>query len=271
MQRRTTAADREDNHFVAQAWTAHTRLCPQPMISLRYVWLAWSVLLLCVWAMLFATYPRHRAGMWWSSILALPFGCSEPFFLSSYWHPPSLLDLAATIHADVETFLFCFSIGGTAAVAYHVVTGRPPIAWNGRLPLGRGLFWYCAACLAPLPAFIVVIFTTHEIFWAGIAGFAAGTVARFAVRRDLAAKTLIGGLVFTVYYAAVLLAVLSIVPGYADLVWSAGPARSRIGPLPLTEVLFGAAFGFYWSGLLEQIALVVPLPDSVRRTPAATE
>jgi len=86
-----------------------------------------------------------------SSLLAVPFGFSEPFFLLHYWHPPSLFNLTHTVHADLETFLFCFSIGGTAAVGYHVVTGRPLVLRPRTARDDRLLAGYCAALAAPLP------------------------------------------------------------------------------------------------------------------------
>jgi hypothetical protein len=59
------------------------------MIPVRYVWLTWAGLFFLVWLALFAGYRRYRFLMWWSSLLALPFGFSEPFFLLHYRRPPA--------------------------------------------------------------------------------------------------------------------------------------------------------------------------------------
>lgn len=41
-------------------------------------------------------------------------------------------------------------------------------------------------------------------------------------------------------------------PGYLDRVWSShGVWRRRVAGLPISELLFGASFGAYWSGLYE--------------------
>jgi hypothetical protein len=225
------------------------------MIPARYVWLTWSGLFFLVWVVLFVRWPRYRLLMWWSSLLAVPFGLSEPFFLLHYWHPPSLFNLTHTVHADLETFLFCFSIGGTASVGYHVVTGRPLVLRPRVARDDRSLVRYSLALAVPVPAFGAALLLTGEIIWAGVAGFLAGVVGRLASRPDLAAKTLEGGALFFGYYAMMLFLLTRMEPGYIDLAWNAhGPAAVRWFGLPLTELLFGLCFGLYWSGLVEQLA-----------------
>jgi hypothetical protein len=225
------------------------------MIPIHYVWLAWSGLFFLIWLALFVLYPRYRLLMWWSSLLAFPFGLSEPFFLMHYWHPPSLFNLTRTVHADLETFVFCFAIGGIAAVGYHVVTGRPLLLQPRTGQDERFLAWYCAAVLGPVPAFGAVLLLTGEIIWAGLAGFVAGAVGRLLSRPDLALKTVVGGLLFLGYYVLLLLLLTWVEPGYISVAWNAhGPAATRWFGLPLTELLFGLCFGLYWSGLFEQLA-----------------
>ena len=232
------------------------------MIPIRYVWLSWSGLFFLVWIALMIRYRAYRPLMWWSSVLTVPFGLSEPFFLLHYWHPPSLFNLTHTVHADLETFLFCFSIGGTAAVGYHVVTGRPMVIRRRAIPDERFLAWYSAGLLVPLPAFGAILLLTGEIFWAGIAGFVAGAVARLICRPDLAVKTLVGGLLFFGYYTLLLFVLTWMAPGYIELAWNVhGPAAIHWFGLPLTELLFGLCFGLYWSGLFEQLAWLFASPE----------
>jgi hypothetical protein len=156
----------------------------------------------------------------------------------------------------------CFSIGGTAAVGYHVVTGRPPVVSPPAARDDRSVAWYSAWVLAPLPAFGAALLLTGEMIWAGVAGFLAGVLGRLVCRPDLAAKTG-GGLLFLAYYTLLLLVLTWLSPGYRGIAWNLhGPAAVRLCGLPLTELLFGLCFGLYWSGLLEQLAwlFVVPAP-----------
>jgi Lycopene cyclase len=233
------------------------------MIPDRYVWLAWAGSFLVPWLVPFGLFPRHRIVMWRASVMAVPFALSEPLFLGRYWAPPTLFNLAGTAHFDLESFVFCFAIGGVAAVAFDVVTGRPP---RFRLKTVRDMRrqpLLAVAIAAPLPAFGAVLLLTGEPIWAGAAGFAAGIAARLVCRPDLAAKSIGGGLLFAAYYLASL-AVLDrlVAPGYVDRVWNAtGPAGVRLLGLPRTEWVFAVAFGVYWSGLYEQIDWTFAVPE----------
>lgn len=233
------------------------------MIPDSYVWLVWSGLFLLVWLLLFALFPRYRLVMWWSSVLSVPFGMSEPLFLGRYWSPPSLFHLARTAHFDLETFVFCFGIGGVAGVAYNLVTGRP-VRWRpGTEWGGRGQGWYVAALGAPLLPFGAVLLLAREPIWAGIAGLAAGALARVVVRPDLTPKVVLGGLFFLAYYIGFLLILEAIAPGYLGRTWNArGPAHEQVFGLPLTEMFFALTFGLEWSGLVEQIDWTFTLPGT---------
>lgn len=49
----------------------------------------------------------------WGSLACGLLGVTEPLFVPEYWDPPSILKVARW---DLESFLFCFAIGGVAAV-----------------------------------------------------------------------------------------------------------------------------------------------------------
>lgn len=88
----------------------------------------------------------------------------------------------------------------------------------------------------------------------GIFAMVAGTAAAMLCRPDLIAKTLLGGVIFLIYYALFMLALLVFAPGYIAQVWNL-PALSgvQVGGIPLEELLFGFAFGMYWTGVYEHL------------------
>lgn len=94
------------------------------MISDSYVWFAWSVAFLIPWAFLWVAFPSQRRAMLWASLFTAPFGLTEPLFVPEYWNPPSLFGLAQTTGFDIESLIFCFGIGGVAAVVVNVATRR---------------------------------------------------------------------------------------------------------------------------------------------------
>lgn len=78
----------------------------------HYVWLMWSSAFLLPWLALYVLNPRHRRVMWGTSLATALLGVTEPLYVPAYWNPPSLFDLAQRTRFDLESFIFCFAIGG---------------------------------------------------------------------------------------------------------------------------------------------------------------
>lgn len=83
---------------------------------------------------------------------------------------------------------------------------------------------------------------------------ALGALAAVICRPDLARNTLVGGALFLGLYAAFMLGLRWLAPGYIETVWNL-PALSGvlIYGIPLEELLFGLTFGMYWSGVYEHL------------------
>jgi hypothetical protein len=231
------------------------------MIPEQYIWLAWSLLLLTVWLVLYIGCRGLRPLMRWSSLFAVLFGFSEPLFAGSYWRPSSLFNLANTIHYDLESFLFCFAIGGTAPVLYHLLTRRP-FTWPGREHPRRARPFYRELALV-LPAFVFpFLLLTGLPLLAGILSMLVGVVARLVCWPGLRRKTIWGGMIFLIYYGLFLWLLRAAAPGYIHQTWGqAGLESIHLDGLPLSELLFAWAFGMYWCGLYEQFtATTRPTP-----------
>jgi len=222
------------------------------MVSDQYVWLIWSSALLVPWAIVYAFFPTHRRAMLWASLFTMPFGLSEPLFVPEYWLPPSLFDLAENTGFDIESLIFCFGIGGIAAVFYDLLTGQTTetIAKCQRShPLHRHHYKALAAPFVSFP--ILWLFPWNPIYPAILAMF-IGVVATFFCRPDLKRKSWIGGVLFLVYYAIFLAGLEWSAPGYIDRVWNLEALSGiTIGFMPIEELLFAVSFGMYWSGVYE--------------------
>lgn len=215
----------------------------------RYVLLVWSCASLVPWGAIYVGWPAARRALVWSSGFALPFGFSEVLFAGRYWAPPSLFDLAARVHLDLESFVFLFATGGLAALAYHVATGapvvvEPPPAATCSAPRRN------AAFATPGIVFAVALVAARSVIVAGLVAMLAGAAARVWVRRDLARKVWLGAAVFAAYYAVLIGSLAWLEPGYIAAFWyHPGP---RVLGVPIVELAYGACFGAYWSGLYEQ-------------------
>ena len=235
-----------------------------------YLWLTWSVAFLVPWIALYAAFPAQRRVMRWASLYTMPFGLTEPLFVPEYWSPPSLFDLARTTGFDIESLIFCFGIGGIGAVLYNVLTGKqiaPMDPKEKHQPLHRH---HHKALAVPFVVFPILYFLPWNPIYPGIAAMLIGAVANILCRPDLKLKTWIGGLVFLVYYAVLLLALEWSAPGYIERVWNLEALTGiRILGLPIEEILFAIAFGMYWSGVYEHFTWTRAVRDGVS-TPETT-
>ncbi len=220
----------------------------------QYVWLLWSSAFLVPWVIIYISFPAHQRAMLWASLFTMPFGLSEPLFVPEYWSPPSLFDLALRTGFDIESLIFCFGIGGIAAVMYNLLTHRVPVAVpeNEReRPLHRHHY---TALAAPFITFVPLYFLPWNPIYPSIVAMIVGAVANILCRPDLKWKTWIGGLLFLVYYALFLVGLEWSAPGYIDRVWNLSALSGiNIAFMPLEELLFAIAFGMYWAGVYEHI------------------
>lgn len=236
------------------------------MVDDHYVWAVWAGAFLVPWLALWFAFPVHRRAMLWASIFTTPFGLTEPLFVPEYWNPPSLFDLAQRTGFDIESFVFCFGIGGVAAVLYNIITGARLDVLSDeerRLPLHRHHY---KALAAPFVVFPLLYLLPVNPIYPGIAAMLVGAVTTILCRPDLKTKTWIGGIVFMIYYAVFVLGLEWLSPGYVERVWNLGALSGlSLGPIPLEELAFAIAFGMYWSGVYDHFAWRRPVFESNRR------
>ena len=221
----------------------------------HYVWLIWSSSFLVPWAALYFSNSGLRPVMWRASLVTALFGVTEPLFVPAYWNPPSLFELAQRTGFDVESFVFSFALGGIGTVLYDTLTKRHLVPASSPMrgaPMHR---FHLAALLLPLVAFVPLYFLPWNPIYPVLVCLTAGAIASVVCRPDLRRKTLVGGLLFLGLYGVFMLALRWFAPAYIGEVWNL-PALSGVllYGVPLEELLFGFAFGSYWSGVYEHLA-----------------
>jgi hypothetical protein len=222
--------------------------------AFQYTWPIWATAFLLPWAALFAARPALRRRMLWASVLTAPFGLTEPLFVPAYWNPPSLFDLAHRTGFDIESVIFCFAIGGLGAAGYGALASAPLRRMDHHarsLPRHR---WHLIALVSPVFMFALLFLIDWNPIYPGILALAVGAGAALLCRTDLWRSTLCGGGVFLALYAAFLLGLKWLWPGYIEAVWNLAALMAwRPAGLPLEELLFGLAFGMYWSSVVEHL------------------
>ncbi len=187
-----------------------------------------------------------------TSIFTEPFGLTEPLFVPEYWSPPSLFNLALTTGFDIESLIFCFGIGGVAAVLYNIFRGHVvyPLPMEER---SRRIHRYhYAAILSPVFVFVPLAFIDWNPIYPGIIAMAVGSVATASCRHDLISKSWIGGVIFASYYLVFLIGLRITAPGYIERVWNLlDLSGASLFSFPIEEFLFAITFGMFWSSVYE--------------------
>jgi hypothetical protein len=223
--------------------------------AFQYTWLLWATAFLLPWAALFAARPALRRRMLWASVLTAPFGLTEALFVPAYWNPPSLFDLAHRTGFDIESVIFCFAIGGLGAAGYGALAPSPLRRMDHHARSSPRHHWHLLALASPVLVFALLFLIDWNPIYPGILALAVGAGAALLCRTDLWRNTLYGGGVFLGLYAVFLLGLKWLWPGYIEAVWNlAALIAWRPAGLPLEELLFGLAFGMYWSSVVEHLS-----------------
>jgi len=218
-----------------------------------YAYLIFSLLLLAVWLIIFAMAAADSRReilrvSFWTMWLAL----TEPFFVPAYWSPPTLFDLARRSGFDLESFIFCFAVGGIAVVLYEALLPAPHVKiLKGEHQRSRHRFHFGVVMSAPI-VFLLLLPTALNPIYAAMIALVVGFFATWYCRPDLVNKMIVSGILFTfVYFLTFLLLNISF-PGYVQAVWNLSALSGiLIFGVPLEELLWAGSFGLYWSSVYE--------------------
>ena len=222
--------------------------------SFRYTWLIWASAFMLPWALLFIARPALCRPMLWASALTAPFGLTEPLFVPAYWNPPSLFALAQRTGFDIESLVFSFAMGGLGVAGYRALTPVPLRSMDHSARSSPRHRWHLLALASPFFVFGGLLALRWNPIYPGILAMFSGAAATLLCRPDLWRNTLFGGGVFLALYAVFLLGLKLLWPGYVEAVWNLDALLAwRPAGLPMEELLFGFAFGMYWSSVYEHV------------------
>lgn len=219
-----------------------------------YEYLTGSLILLGIWVVV---YSRLKEGskneMRWASLITTPLALLEPVFVPEYWNPPTLFDLARTTGFDIESFIFCFAVGGLAAVLYEAVFPSEHV----RIPkVKRRTHKYHLWALLSGPLVFGSIYFTTDInpIYSASMGMLAGALGAVWCRRDLTRKILFGGASFLTLYFFFFIFFVWMFPDYVESVWNLSKLTGILMfQIPIEELLYALTQGMYWSSLYEHI------------------
>ena len=116
------------------------------------------------------------------------------------------------------------------------------------------------ALAVPALVFVALAFAGWNPIDPALVAMAAGAGGAVLCRPDLAARTLVGGLLFFGFYGLFMLGLVFAAPGYIEQVWNL-PALSglQIAGIPLEELLFSFAFGLHWANAYGHLSWTAPM------------
>jgi hypothetical protein len=231
---------------------------------------------------------RHDVGalreFWWASFACALLGVTEPLFVPEYWSPPSILQVGRW---DLESFIFCFAIGGITAAFPEVPPARRLFerisTWLALFVemVKRSIMGRLTFDSDPKPAEsaqpVVGVMTRQEVVQDNmilVAAFlgAFGATAHLGLniiydssivcvamacfigwwRPSLRWQILSGGASFTLIYAITLGVVGRVYPRFFVDHWNLKALSNRwILGAPAEEYLFALTLGLFWAPLYE--------------------
>lgn len=219
-------------------------------------WLIWSLILLFIWGIVRYRIKSHeiRHEMLVVSACTSLLGFTEPIFVPAYWNPPSLFNLARNTGFDIESFIFSFAIGGLGYALYMMVfpVGHEPAMTRDERIDSRHKYHLPLLLSTPL-IFLALLFGTRlNPIYDAITALLLGGIATWYCRPDLVKKMLVSAVLFLCLYSAYFLTLIVLSPGYVQRVWDLSALSGiLIAGIPVEELLFAFAFGFYWSTVYE--------------------
>ena len=230
------------------------------MIILRdpqFAWLLWSLFLIVIWGIIymFLRSKESRKEMLTVSLWTSLLGLTEPLFVTEYWNPPSLFDLAHRTGFDIESFIFSFGIGGIAVVLYEWIfkTKHEQLSViEHHHP--RHKIHILALISAPVIFILFYLFGNLNPIYSAIIALMGGGLFTWYCRPDLMKRMLISALIFLGIYFIYFLTLIVMYPSYVERVWNLSAISGILFfGVPLEEMLFALSFGFYWASIYEHL------------------
>lgn len=220
------------------------------IFGIQYGYLIATLLLGGLWTILFFIRPDLRKEMLWMSILIVPAGLTERYFVPIYWNPGNLFNLINKIGFGIESIAFSFFVGGVAGVGYEVFARKhlrkkiPPSRTTRFIPptvmfIGFFLATYFGLNMHIYSVLLAALLTVLSIIF---------------FRYDLSGEIFFGGLSFAFVYFIIFFFLLMIFPSYVQDVFTVENLWGYyIGGVPIEELLFAFAVGAACAPLYEHI------------------
>lgn len=187
------------------------------------------------------------------SILFLPFGLAQALFVPDYWYPQVIYKFFGLF--DIESLLFSFFMGGIAATLYQELFNYHLRKSKKRLaPRYHNYIIYFSLIFFSGLLIIIKLFTTLSVLRTSFIIILILTPYFLIARRDLWRVSLVGGLVFTIFYILFLYSISLVFPDFIVKEWNPnGLLGIYLLKIPIEEYLYSFFTGLVGSVIFEEI------------------
>jgi len=216
---------------------------------MQYAYFIGCLIFFIIWLLFFVLRKDLRKEIIFGSILALPFGLSEYLWVPEYWNPPSLFNLISKYGVGIESFLFCFICGGTAAVIYEIITRKKVV----KIRLQRKYLFGPYISVIIIFLSLEFIFTEKTIYNA-IISLLIGAAIIAIKRKDLIGQIIFGGIFFAIVYFLLFFIFSKLFPDYISTAYTIENIWGiMVLGVPLEEIIASFGVGALWSSFYEYI------------------
>ncbi len=215
-----------------------------------YVYLIAVIILGIIWTVLWQKRKDLHAKMLICSLLGMPLGLTNHFFIPQYWNPVVIARFFGMF--DFESVAFSFFTSGIASVVYFVFkhatlkkTQEKLSAVQVTVIIGLMVWTVIWLQYVKYKTTFPVISALHILALIGI-GY------MWIIRNDLIKVSIKSGMLFLLLYSSILLMLVWIFPDFIKTQWS-GYATFGIKLLgiPIDEFLYALFTGMCWSVVYE--------------------
>jgi hypothetical protein len=218
-----------------------------------YTYFSWALIFGLIWLILYICRKDLRYEMFFSSLLFLPFGLTQPLFVPEYWNPIVFFRIFGIF--DIESLLWCFFTGGIVAVFYEEIFGlKLRKLRNSRKSRKHAYVIYFLMILMVLSMIFIKYFTVFSVIRYSFIAMIFIFLYFVISRPDLFSKSIFSGFIFMIFYIISLLFVDIIFSGFILNQWTIqGSIGIKLFYIVIEEYIYAFLFGVVWSVVYEEI------------------
>lgn len=183
---------------------------------------------------------------------------SELLYFQDYWRPASILSANfGSVNLLFEDFIFSFAIAGIGVIIFNIIFKK--LKYELLRSVNGALLFFLQVVIVGTVSYVLFLFFGINSIFATSFGFLSSAILTLILRKDLILNSIMSGILMASLMFISYLPLFYLVINTDDLFrqgWLiyGSPLDIRIFHVPLTEIIWGFAFGMFIGPLYELIS-----------------